>query len=501
MAKQITDLEMQANPGARDIWIIETGTRGKGSLHGRITPRGERMFYYRYTRSDGKRDTLLIGPYARKVKSGSFTVAGARAVALEWSALISKTGQDAILNRDVRAFLKAQVRLADQARVDAVTARAAADEAQRLEQTEAKRRAVTFREVFNQWRDTDLQPHIRADGKRTGRKDGGRFVFEQFERHVFPTLAEVPFAMVRRVDVLTILDTQKIAGKLRTANVLLADLKQLFRFAVDREIIAASPIDRIKKDKVGGADVARDRHLSESEIRALSTQLEAAKLTKRSELAIWISIATGVRVGELMGATWIGHGTGADTLMELAEKRDVKYGTVDLANRRWYIPDTKNQRDHTIHLSAFVVAKFEALSDLRENNDWIFPGSRGRQPLLVKAFGKQIGDRQREGKPLKNRSTATQALVLSGGKWTHHDLRRTAGSLMAGLGVSTDVINECLNHKLADRMARVYIHNRREADQRIAFEALGRKLFELTNSADGSNVMPLLRPRRFLEAL
>ena len=376
-------------------------------------------------------------------------------------------------------------------------------EASRAEVEAAKettRRLATMRQVFEQWRSTDLQPHIRADGKRTGRKDGGRFVFEQFERHVFPTLAEVPFALVRRVDVLTILDTQKIAGKLRTANVILADLKQLFRFALDREIIAASPIDRIKKDKVGGADVARDRHLSESEIRALSTQLEAAKLTKRSELAIWISIATGVRVGELMGATWIGHNSSADTLMELAEKADVKYGTVDLANRRWYIPDTKNQRDHTIHLSAFVVAKFEALSDLRENNDWIFPGSRGRQPLLVKAFGKQIGDRQREGKPLKNRSTATQALVLSGGKWTHHDLRRTAGSLMAGLGVSTDVINECLNHKLADRMARVYIHNRREADQRRAFEALGRKLFDLTNSADGSNVMPLLRPRRFLEA-
>ena len=500
MAKQITDLQMQANPGERDVWIIETGTRGKGSLHGRITPRGERMFYYRYTRADGKRDTLLIGPYTRKAKPGSFTVAGARAVALEWSALISKTGHDAILNRDIRAFLEEQARLADEARVDAVAARAAAVRAQRIAQAEEKRRAVTFREVFNQWRDTDLQPHIRADGKRTGRKDGGRFVFEQFERHVFPTLADVPFATIRRVDVLTILDTQKIAGKLRTANVLLADLKQLFRFAVDREIIAASNIDRIKKDKVGGADVERKRHLSVDEIRALSVQMLEAKLAKRTELAIWISLATGVRVGELMGATWIDHKEGADMLVEQGNRLDVKYGTVDTANRRWYIPDTKNQRDHTIHLNDFALQKFEALRQMRETDEWIFPASKGNQPVCVKSFGKQIADRQRIGKPLKNRSTATQKLVLPGGRWTHHDLRRTAASLMAGLGISSDVINECLNHKQADRMARVYIHNRREGEQRMAFDALGRKLFELTTSADGSTNLPLLSPRKHIAA-
>ena len=114
----------------------------------------------------------------------------------------------------------------------------------------------------------------------------------------------------------------------------------------------------------------------------------------------------------------------------------------------------------------------------------------------MKAFGKQFGDGQREGKPLMNRSTATRALVLPGGRWTHHDLRRTAASLMAGLGISGDVINECLNHKLADRMARVYIHNRREGEQRIAFDALGRKLFEPTHIVEGSNGM-LLKPTIF----
>ena len=375
-----------------------------------------------------------------------------------------------------------------------------ADRAELEAAKEMTRRAVTLRHVFEQWRSTDLHPHIRADGKRTGRKDGGRFVAEQFERHVFPTLADVPFDMIRRVDLLTILDTQKIAGKLRTANVLLADLKQLFRFAVDREIIDASPIERIKKDKVGGADVERNRHLSLAEIRALPARIQEAKLAKRTELAIWIILATGARVGELMGSAWSDHKSHTDILIDQANALDVKCGIVNLMTRQWYIKDTKNQRDHTIHLSEFALEKFRALGALREHDDWIFPDSSGSQPVCVKSFGKQIADRQRSGQPLKNRSTATQALILPDGKWTAHDLRRTAASLMAGIGVGSDVINECLNHKQSDRMARVYIHDRREVAQGLAYDALGRKLFELTSSAEDRKVTPLLSPRRLMDA-
>ncbi len=53
--------------------------------------------------------------------------------------------------------------------------------------------------------------------------------------------------------------------------------------------------------------------------------------------------------------------------------------------------------------------------------------------------------------------------------------------------------DECLNHKLQSKVARVYIPDRREADQRRAFDALGRRLAELVDGraeADG-RVVPL----------
>jgi integrase len=39
------------------------------------------------------------------------------------------------------------------------------------------------------------------------------------------------------------------------------------------------------------------------------------------------------------------------------------------------------------------------------------------------------------------------ALVLGDGKWTPHDLRRTAATLMQELGVLPVVIEKCLNHR------------------------------------------------------
>ena len=125
---------------------------------------------------------------------------------------------------------------------------------------------------------------------------------------------------------------------------------------------------------------------------------------------------------------------------------------------------------------------------------WVFPATDNSRPVCIKSFGKQLADRQRPAEQrLQNRSIATDALALAGGKWTAHDLRRTTGTMMARLGFSTDTINECLNHITTDRMARVYIHDRREADQKRAFDALGQRLAALAERKQvASNVTPLV---------
>jgi integrase len=369
--------------------------------------------------------------------------------------------------------------------------------------------AVHPRDRVDDWRATDLQSRVRADGKRTGRIDCGQYVFEQFTRHLFPSIGEMVLAEVSKADLLALLDAQKSAGKMRTANVLLADIKQMLDFALEREIIDRNPLATVKKSKVGGPSVERDRVLSEEEIRLLTSAVGGARMNVRSATAIWLTLATGVRVGELMGAIWTdalpvdsnARKARLKALQAVADAEGVKLGIVDTAARTWYMPTTKNQRDHSVHLSEFAIAQIEVLNAHREalisstDNEltpWLFPATDNHKPVCVKSFGKQLSDRQREPEQrLNNRTRATTTLMLPGGKWTAHDLRRTAATVMARCGFGSDTINECLNHIQADRMARVYIQDRREADQRRAFDALGQRLTELTTGVGASNVVPL----------
>lgn len=495
---------MQATPTDGDQWLTESFGKGNGALLGRISAAGLRAFYYRYAGSTAQ-VRLPIGPFNSKGDgAASFTVSQARVRALQWSVLRRDKGIN-----DLREYLL-QIEADRLQAMDIERQRLANEHRELVEAAQAaelaEQRRVTFRQVFDDWRAADLQPRVRADGKRTGRVDGGQYVFDQFTRHVFPAVGTMALSDVRKADLLALLDAQKSAGKMRTANVLLADIKQMMDFALEREIIDRNPLATVKKNKVGGPSVERDRVLADDEIKLLVSAIAGARMNKRSARAIWLTLATGVRVGELMGAIWADalptepkpRKAKLDALQAMANAEGVKLGIVDLAKCTWYLPTTKNERDHTVHLSDFAIEQVQFLKQHREVltdsttselSPWLFPATDNRKPVCVKSFGKQLADRQREPEQrMSNRTKATTALMLPGGRWTAHDLRRTAATVMARCGFGSDVINECLNHIQTDRMARVYIQDRREADQVRAFDALGKRLAELTMSAAHSHV-------------
>jgi hypothetical protein len=255
----ITDKEMGSKPNGADQWFTDPAPRGSGRFMGRITPAGERSFYFRYSTSTGQRDTLAVGAYDSKSREGYLTLAAAREKAAVWSKQYKEGA------RDLRQhFIKLEAERL-QAREDFCeqsdkVKRAAATVEQQAELD--RQRRLTVKQVFERWASTELTPHIGGDGKRVGRKDGGQYVRDQFERRVFGTLADVAVIDVHKADILGILDAVKAQGKLRTANMLLADLKQMFRFSAEREIIEHSPIELITKRKVGGKDIKRNRVLS-----------------------------------------------------------------------------------------------------------------------------------------------------------------------------------------------------------------------------------------------
>ena len=81
-------------------------------------------------------------------------------------------------------------------------------------------------------------------------------------------------------------------------------------------------------------------------------------------------------------------------------------------------------------------------------------------------------------------------MILTGGKWTPHDLRRTGATMMGDLGIAPDVIEKCLNHTEENKVKRIYQRQKLEAEQGEAWQKLGERLSLLVNT-DNSNVILL----------
>ena len=73
------------------------------------------------------------------------------------------------------------------------------------------------------------------------------------------------------------------------------------------------------------------------------------------------------------------------------------------------------------------------------------------------------------------------ALILSGGHWTPHDLRRTGASIMTQLRVLPDVADRCLNHIEPNKLKRTYLRYDYDIEMKEAWIVLGKHLEMITS--------------------
>ena len=310
---------------------------------------------------------------------------------------------------------------------------------------------ITVYDLFTRWFEMDV----------INRKDKME-VDRMFKKDVLPILGEIFVEEVRKGHVVQVIDLLKKRGVANLARNILKLIRQMFKFAVNRDLIEFDPTASLNIAKMTTTPTERDRILDESEIISLAHQLPSANLLKSTECALWIALSTMCRIGELS---------------------KTKITDIDFDLHTWIIPkeNSKNGKAHTIYLSDFALNQFKILLQYTKSDTWIFTNRDGSNHICEKSITKQLGGRQSQS-ILSNRSKDNQALVLKGGKWTPHDLRRTGATLMGDLGIASDVIEKCLNHTEENKVKRIYQRQKLETEQAEAWQILGNHLDSLLTS-------------------
>jgi len=272
---------------------------------------------------------------------------------------------------------------------------------------------------------------------------------------------------VTRQDLLEALD-QIGAGQNegRTAKLLagecLTQAKRLWRFAMVREWVGASPIEGVTRRDVDAKPGKREVTLRLDELAQLWRVLHDPRRCKADPVtvaALKLLILTGQREREVTDAEW---------------------PEFDLDAGLWHIPATrtKKQRAHLVHLAPQAVAILIDLKKLTGQSRHVF-----ESPL-------------RPGQPIYGRSVNNALLTLfkrgalaSVAPCHVHDLRRTLISRLPDLGFEPFIGNKIANHVLPGVLAH-YNHAEHLPQREAALKAWAERIEVL---ATGKNVVHLHR--------
>jgi integrase len=262
---------------------------------------------------------------------------------------------------------------------------------------------------------------------------------KQLERLVYPVLGAKPIDEVRRSDIVQLLDRIEEESGGPMADQTLAIVRRVLNWHASRSDDFRSPIVR-GMARTRPKELARSRTLSDDELRVVWKAAGAEPFGGFLKFLL----LTGTRRNEAAQA-----------------RRS------EITGAEWTIPGSryKTGKDHLVPLSGM------ALSILpKGSGEWLF-SKDGVSPLHASHF-KAAFDKALPGLP----------------RWTLHDLRRTARSLMSRAGVPTDHAERCLGHVIGG-VRGVYDRHEYLEEKRRAFEALASLVARIVDPQP--NVVPL----------
>jgi integrase len=304
--------------------------------------------------------------------------------------------------------------------------------------------------------------YIEKPHKRTGKpRKSAKEIRRRFDKNVIPVIGGVRLSDLHRRDV-----QRTLAPILRRAPIEAArtfeDLRAMIRWAVGQGYLDRNIVEGMESP---ATSVPRERTLDENEIKTFWNELPAALTRSKSVQRICqLCLVTAQRVGEVAG---------------------MRRSELNLKDATWTIPASrsKNGFKHAVSLSPLAVELIKAaLADA--GPELVFPNPAGTDPLPVTAVAKTIARAHKDGR-------------FKTAQWTTHDLRRSAVSHMAALGVSPIVLGHIINHRSVTKAGvtlSAYQHYDYSREKRQALDFWADRL-EAIIDAGTAAVLPMMRKR------
>jgi integrase len=419
-----------------DRWLSDAiGQRNAGRLLVRISPKGAKHFYFRYTNPEGKRIAIEVGPFTATPKPNALTLQQARNKADEYRR-IHKTPE----TRDVRAYLERQEKARKEAealaRIHAEQKLAAADAAKRFTV-----RALSAAYVA----------HLENRGKRRSALDARNI----FKNHLEATeFAGLPAKDLTSKNVTEMLRRVVETGHGRTAAKLRSYLRAAYALALGADLNPAAPSAfigfELTTNPVAGVNAltefsrTRDRTLSQDELFAFWRRLDGVHAT---------TIRAALKLALLLGG------------QRPAQLLRLRRADVDLRAGRLVLYDTKGKRaTPRLHELPIPDAAVEVLKPCVEaaanlGSEWVFT-SAGKVPVVPHTLMVEVREIATK---MVAKGEATEGFSLS-------DLRRTAETTLAALGVSQDVRAQIQSHGLGGIQQKHYNRHDYRPEKREALE-------------------------------
>lgn len=382
------------------------------------------------------------GLYLRSRKTGGMSF-----ILRRWGFKSLTLGPASIGIAEARKRARAAITQQEQG-IDPAVIKAKSRAAAKVEATDV---AETFEEVLDQY----IERHVRKK-LRTAKE------VERILRHdAMPAWGKMPLAEIKRRHVSELVDKIVDRGSERMAGLTLANLSAFFNWAAGRGHLDDNPAANVPMPhKI----VKRDRFLSDEELRLVWTA--AKRLGWPFEPLFYLWILTGQRETEIARGRW---------------------SEVDLDKKIWSLPPerTKNKLPHVFPLSDHAVEILKRLPR-SEGCDFIFT-TNGKSPVSGFSRAKERLDKH--------------TIHFNGGvaipPWRWHDLRRTAATGLAKIKTPPHVIEATLNHISGAKAGVAGVYNQHDygPEMRVALDAWARRLMEIVNGEDESNVIPMITKR------